>query len=343
MAFIGNTPISSAFVTDQFNGTGSQTAFTMSLAPANTASILVSVTGVLQDPSTYSVSGTTLTFSQSPPAGTGNISVRYLGIPASSVVNTAYRTVTEFTATSGQTLFTPPSYTVGFINVYRNGVRLGAADFTATNGTTVTLALGASLGDLIVTESFYVSSVLNAIPATAGAVNSTYIADNAITTAKIAPGAVIQADLAPGVAGNGPAFSAYATTAQTITSNTYTKIQFNAESFDTANCFDSTTNYRFTPTIAGYYQVNVSLYWNGSIAGESIVALYKNGSFDKNIANFFGASSAKIYVQGGSVLLYMNGTTDYIEIYGFQNSGGNISTGTTATSNFFQACLVRAA
>lgn len=175
MSYIGNQPTNLAFVTDQFSGTGSQTAFTMSVAPANTASVLVAVTGVLQDPTTYSVSGTTLTFSAAPPAGTGNISVRYLGIPASGVTTTAYRTVTQFTATSGQTTFSPPSYTVGYIDVYRNGLRLGAADYTATNGTSVVLAVGATAGDLITTESFYVSSVTNAIPAVGGAVNTTYL------------------------------------------------------------------------------------------------------------------------------------------------------------------------
>jgi len=145
--------------------------------------VLVAVTGVVQDPSTYSVSGTTLTFSQAPPSGTSNISARYLGIPASGVTTTAYRTVTTFTATSGQTTFTPPSYTAGFINVYRNGVLLTpTSDYTATNGTTVVLATGANTGDTVIVESFLVSSVLNAIPATAGAVNSTYLASNLTLT-----------------------------------------------------------------------------------------------------------------------------------------------------------------
>lgn len=188
MSYIGNSPTYQAFVTDQFSGTGSQVAFTMSVAPANPASVLVAVSGVLQDPSTYGVSGTTLTFTGAPPAGTGNISVRYLGIPASNVTTTAYRTVTEFTATAGQTLFTPPSYTAGYINVYRNGVRLGAADYTATNGTTVTLAVGAYVGDLVTTESYYVSSVIGAIPATAGAVNSTYLQTGVTITNPIISG-----------------------------------------------------------------------------------------------------------------------------------------------------------
>jgi hypothetical protein len=140
----------------------------LSAAPATTSSILVAITGVLQDPSTYSVSGTTLTFSPAPPTGTGNISVRFLGIPASGVTTTAYRTVTEFTATSGQTTFNVPSYTPGFIDVYQNGVLLGSADYTASSGLTVVLAIGATVGDLIEVISFQVSSVLNAMPTTGG-------------------------------------------------------------------------------------------------------------------------------------------------------------------------------
>jgi len=163
VSYIGNAPISAAFLTDTFSGTGSQVAYTMTVAPANTSSIIVAVTGVLQDPSTYAVSGTTLTFSAAPPSGTSNISVRYLGIPASGVTTTAYRTVTDFTATAGQTSFSVPSYTVGYIDVYRNGVRLVSTDFVATTGTTVVLNNACTVGDAVVTESFLVSSVLNAI------------------------------------------------------------------------------------------------------------------------------------------------------------------------------------
>jgi len=132
MSYIGNTPISVAFLTDTFSGNGSTTAFTMTVAPANTSSILVAVTGVVQDPSTYSVSGTTLTFSAAPPSGTSNISVRYLGILASGVTTTAYSTVTNFTATAGQTSFSDPSVTIGYIHVYRIGVRVVSTDYTAT-------------------------------------------------------------------------------------------------------------------------------------------------------------------------------------------------------------------
>ncbi len=194
MSYIGAQPTTAAFVTDTFSANGSGTVFTLSVAPANTNSILVAVSGVLQDPSTYSVSGTTLTFSAAPPAGTGNISVRFLGIPASGVVNTAYRTQTEFTATAGQTTFSVPSYTVGYIDVYRNGALLGSADFTATNGTTVVLTNPASSGDLVETVSFYVSSVLNAIPAQNNAVIDSYIlsmAGSKLTGTQVIPKATL--------------------------------------------------------------------------------------------------------------------------------------------------------
>ena len=191
MSYLGNPPTSAAFVTDTFNGTGSQTAYTMSVAPASTASMLVIVGAVLQDPSSYSIVGMTLNFSSAPPSGTGNISVRYMGIPAAGVVNTAYRTVTDITATAGQTTITVPSYTVGFIDVFRNGARLGATDFTATNGTSITLALAANANDLITTVSFSVSSVLNAIPATPNSVLP-YIGNRALSANQMPAGSVLQ-------------------------------------------------------------------------------------------------------------------------------------------------------
>jgi hypothetical protein len=147
----------------------------MSVAPSNTAAVLVAIEGILQAPDTYGVVGRILTFSQAPPAGVNNISVRYLALPASNITTTSYRSVSEFTATAGQTTFTPASYTPGFINVFRSGVRLGASNFTATNGVTVVLTNAAAAGDLITIESFFVSSVLNAIPNVAGAITPTLL------------------------------------------------------------------------------------------------------------------------------------------------------------------------
>jgi len=61
------------------------------------------------------------------------------------------RLVNEFTATSGQTTFTVTnSYTVGYVDVYLNGVKLvNGDDYTATNGTTIVLTIGAATGDSV--------------------------------------------------------------------------------------------------------------------------------------------------------------------------------------------------
>jgi hypothetical protein len=301
----------------------------MSVAPAGVTNVLVAVSGVLQDPSTYGVVGNTITFSAAPPTGTNNISCRYLGVPATGVTTTAYRTQTEFTATANQTTFTPPSYTVGFIDVYRNGALLGSADFTATNGTTVVLTNAASAGDLIETVSFLVSSVLNAIAATAGSVGTANIADANVTQAK----------LGTNVAGTGPAFSAYASSGVSVPNATYTKILFQVENFDTNNNFASS---RFTPTVAGYYQINsgVAIIIAGGI---SITSLFKNGSIlHAGSQSINSSSGTQVTV---SALVYMNGTTDYLEVFFYQGSGG---TGTTYSENnnsysYFNGAMVRAA
>ena len=356
MSYIGNAPISAAFLVDTFSGNGSTVAFTMTVAPANTSSIIVAITGVLQDPSTYSVSGTTLTFSAAPPSGTSNISVRYLGIPASGVTTTAYRTVTNFTATAGQTSFSVPSYTVGYIDVYRNGVRLVSTDYTATTGTTVVLNNACTVGDSVVTESFYVSSVLNAIPATAGSVSSSNLA--ALSTIPSTAGN-ITVPAATGtmqVSGNMPAFSAYLTTSQTLANGVNTLVQINAKNFDTATAFNNTGStvtlnglsvpaYAFMPPVSGYYIVTMATNGpGGTTTGQIAVNLSKTGSLYQQgnaVQNAtFGVNSV------GSFLVNLNGTTDYIQFYAQQSTGSSgaiygSSSGIQYT--YFSACLIRSA
>ena len=81
-------------VIDAFNGTGSQTAFTLSGDPSTENNTYVYVSGVYQSKATYSVSSTTLTFSTAPPSGTGNIEVVWtqplaIGVPSDGTVTAA--------------------------------------------------------------------------------------------------------------------------------------------------------------------------------------------------------------------------------------------------------------
>jgi hypothetical protein len=79
MAYIGNEVTSIPFITDTFSGTGGQTAFALTRAPAGSASIAVFISGVYQPPGNYTLSGVTLNFSTAPSSGTNNIVVLHLG------------------------------------------------------------------------------------------------------------------------------------------------------------------------------------------------------------------------------------------------------------------------
>jgi len=135
----------------------------------------------------------------------------------------------------------------------------------------------------------------------------------------------------PASAGTGPAFRAFRTTSnQSIGSTTATKVQFNGETFDTNNCFDSTTNYRFTPTTAGYYLITAMI---GVIAGGSGYAaayIYKNGSRVAAARTPIYESNAKM--PQISDIIYLNGSTDYIELYVLNNGATASVEGSTDES-----------
>jgi len=147
---------------------------------------------------------------------------------------------------------------------------------------------------------------------------------------------------------DGPAFSAYANAVQTVSVNTFTKIVFQVEDFDTASAFDNATNYRFLPTVAGYYQVNGLLWLNGTVTtNQGIVALFKNGSIiarliDSNPSTTLSANGITGF--GNSMLIYLNGSTDYIELYGYYNLGtATFSSVTASYTSRFSAAMVRGA
>jgi hypothetical protein len=137
-----------------------------------------------------------------------------------------------------------------------------------------------------------------------------------------------------------PAFSAYNNATQSISSNTLTKILFQVEDFDTNNNFASS---RFTPTIAGYYQINAGLNIAPAASGVAAVAIYKNGNEWQSGSQIpmNGTYSVRPVV---STLIYFNGSTDYVEIYGLQISGGSLNVGTNVTiATWFTGSLVRGA
>jgi hypothetical protein len=149
-------------------------------------------------------------------------------------------------------------------------------------------------------------------------------------------------DLTATLAVNGPAFSAYQSSGQAITASTATKISFQTKEFDTASAFSSGTvvtngdlTNRFTPQIAGYYQFNAAFSTGSAIA--AAIYLYKNGSSFKT-GNY---NNVSVVVTTISALIFMNGSTDYVEAYAIV--GANSTIGSGVASTYFQAAMVRAA
>lgn len=128
----------------------------------------------------------------------------------------------------------------------------------------------------------------------------------------------------PSFKGGNTAFHVVKNNAQSIDHDTSTKVSFNSEGFDTGGMFDSSTNFRFTPTIAGYY------YFYGQVLFENlgpdipmIAQIYKNGAAYVNAYAYTPSSGAASTLGTAftGAMVQMNGSTDYVELYGYQGSG----------------------
>jgi hypothetical protein len=128
---------------------------------------------------------------------------------------------------------------------------------------------------------------------------------------------------------NYPAFEAYLSSDQTVTSGTITKITMDTETFDTAGAYDNSTNYRFTPQTAGKYYVYATVRGSTSVSSLELewtqTRLYKNGSEFRKQTIQFTANPGRQAAVSIFAIIDMNGSTDYLELYGQVNTtnGGN--------------------
>ena len=135
------------------------------------------------------------------------------------------------------------------------------------------------------------------------------------------------------VSGNMPAFSYYQSSAQTLTGSVTTKLTFTTSEFDTTGGMYASS--RFTPTIAGYYQASGGLQV-ATAATIIVLYLYKNGANYKQLVSSNPSTLSGGY---GSALVYLNGSTDYIEIYANLTTGQALNA--TAPNVYFQAAMIR--
>ena len=142
------------------------------------------------------------------------------------------------------------------------------------------------------------------------------------------------------VSGNMPAFYAYSSTVNSISANTNTKVALSQTLFDTNSCFNTST-YRFTPTVAGYYSFYafVSTTAANNSAG---ISFAKNGTMQSySAANYGNGSGFNNGISLGQ-MFYLNGSTDYIELY-YYCTGASSTSGTSSYQVYMTGFLARAA
>jgi len=136
---------------------------------------------------------------------------------------------------------------------------------------------------------------------------------------------------------NAPAFEAHLSSSQSLTDATTTKVQFNTEIFDTDNAYDNSTNYRFTPQVAGKYfvyaDVNADPVATAGLVSVSLF-IYKNGSEFRTHELNFNSNYTRRFSAAISCVIDMNGSSDYLEIFVYVNdTSGNPQLNATSTLN----------
>jgi hypothetical protein len=112
-----------------------------------------------------------------------------------------------------------------------------------------------------------------------------------------------------------PAFSAYQVGSVNLIDVTPTILPVNTEEFDTNSNYDETTNYRFTPTVAGYYEIDAIANYIPTYTTQSYLSIFKNGV---EVAR--GATESDMSLDVSS-LIFFNGSTDYVDLRLYQDSG----------------------
>ena len=140
-----------------------------------------------------------------------------------------------------------------------------------------------------------------------------------------------------------PAFQANLSSNQSVTNNTYTKIQCNTEIFDTNSAYDNSTNYRFTVPSgeAGRYFIygNIGTYGNTTTdVKNAYLSIYKNGTLVHENRNDIGSTPYETQIPITIASILDLSVSDYVELYGVvnTNSGSNgLFLGDSSTNKTF--------
>ena len=259
------------------------------------------------------------------------------------------------TAVNGQAAYTMQNGGANFTDyesvnqflVSLNGTIQAPTDSFTVSGSTLTFASNLSTGDVIDFIMVFGNSLSAGVP-TDATVSTAKIINGAVTNDKVASSIInsqtaetsiadadevliydssasalrkmTKANFVSGVGGTmTPAFEATLSGNQDISDGTFTKVQLATEVFDTDNTFDNSTNYRFTPGVAGKYFLTATAQVQ-NCGNEKIyyVAIYKNGSLLKSNLILPGRNDD---LSGMITYMDVANTTDYYEFYARQSSG----------------------
>ncbi|MDX2368814.1 MAG: hypothetical protein QNK36_10480 [Colwellia sp.] len=136
-------------------------------------------------------------------------------------------------------------------------------------------------------------------------------------------------------------FKATQLSVQTFTSAaTYYKVSYETEVYDPQSDYDPTTNYRYTPSTEGYYSFNMSLAVSNSPSSNSYLYIYLR----KNGTDVYGcggpSASAGSRIESGKTIEYMNGSTDYVEIWVYQGYATKNTSVTSALHSEFSGTFI---
>ena len=115
-----------------------------------------------------------------------------------------------------------------------------------------------------------------------------------------------------------PLFQVVLTSDQTVTSNVVTKVDWSAHgtvTVDNTSAWDS-SNERWVPQTAGWYSVSGQLGFGTGTVQAGIVRVYKNSDIVSQQSSYMTSNSADDLATSTTSLIYLNGSTDYIELHG---------------------------
>jgi hypothetical protein len=244
---------------------------------------------------------------------------------ATGVVGTTGATgATGYIGTTGATGATGYIGTTGATGATGTIGSTGATGATGTIGSTGATGATGTIGSTGATGAVGSTGATGAVGATG------YIGTTGATGPAGATGSAIA----------GPAFSASAS-ALTVNQNTWTKVPFNSASIN-LNSNYNTSLYRFLPTVAGYYRIYARIFMGIDPAFNSRVgvSIYKNGGdVSQTLTMANNANGGVSYV--GEAFVQMNGSTDYVEAYIYQESPSSPAINTNAGLTVFYGFMAR--